>query len=401
MVSPVVDSALTPMSMSIQVSEQVLEDLRLRLGRTRWPLDLGNADWSYGANAEYLRDFCGYWANEFDWSRQAAAINAYSHFRVTIDDLPIHYLHVPSGDPDAIPILLLHGWPWTFWDFRRLIERLTRSVDGAPTFEIVAPSLPGFVFSTPLPRTGISTFDTADVLAKLMTQVIGHQRFAVHASDFGGIVAAQLGHKYSESVIAIHSTAPGTPDFFTGERPWDPIGPPPSEAPSAFREAVLKWQAATAAHLTVHMLDPQSLSYGPHDSPVALAAWVLNRRYHYSDCRGHLENSFDRDELCTLLTLYWASECFVTSVRYYREAALSHWQPSHRDTPTVKVPTGVTHFTADPTATLVSEEFVSLIYNLVYFRSRETGGHFAAAESPDAVDEDIRATLEMATTVDD
>jgi pimeloyl-ACP methyl ester carboxylesterase len=159
---------------------------------------------------------------------------------------------------------------------------------------------------------------------------------------------------------------------------------------------MIRWQAAVAAHVGVHILDPQSLSYGPHDSPAALAAWLLNRRYHYSDCGGRLENSFSRDDLCTLLTLYWASESFVTSVRYYREAALSGWQPSHDRVPIVQAPTGVSHFTLDVPPEVLSEEIIRLNYNLVYYRRHDTGGHFAAAESPDAVARDIRATVQRA-----
>jgi hypothetical protein len=200
-------------------------------------------------------------------------------------------------------------------------------------------------------------------------------------------------------VIALHTTAPGTPDFFGGERPWDiGGGPPPAQIPPAIRDAIIRWQASVAAHVAVHILDPQSLSYGPHDSPAALAAWILNRRYHYSDCRGRLENSFSRDDLCTLLTLYWATESFVTSVRYYREAALSTWHPSHDRRPIVQAPTGVSHFTVDVPQEVITEDVIRRTYNLVYYRRRDTGGHFAAAESPDEVVEDIRATVERATT---
>lgn len=387
---------LRPESLTVDVSSDVLEDLRFRIRRTRWPLDLGNDDWSYGANAVYLRDFCDYWANTFDWSAQAAAINGYSHYRVGIDDLPIHYLHVRGDGPASVPILLLHGWPWTFWDFRQLIERLRHSEHGRPSFDVVVPSLPGFVLSTPLPRTGVSTIETADVFATLMTEVLGYPRFVIHASDFGGIVAAQLGHKHFDKVIAIHTTAPGTPNFFGGERPWDLVGPPPPGLPAATREAIVQWQAATAAHVTVHMLDPQSLSYGPHDSPAALAAWILNRRYHYSDCHGRLENSFSRDDLCTLLTLYWVTESFVTSVRYYREAGFTPWSPSHTRKPVVPAPTGVSHFTADITSGILAEEIVRKNYNVVYFRRRDAGGHFAAAESPNEIYDDINATVERA-----
>lgn len=388
---------MKPTPLRVDVPEEVMNDLRFRLGRTRWPLDLGNEDWSYGTNAEYLRSFCSYWVEDFDWAIQAERINAYSHARVVVDGLPIHFLHASGDDENSIPILLLHGWPWTFWDFHGIIELLRHAQGGQQTFDVVIPSLPGFIYSTPLPRTGIAVPEAADAFATLMTDVLGYQRFVVHASDLGGVIAAQLGHKHYERIIALHTTAPGPPNFFGGERPWDiGGGAPPAQLPPAVRERILQWQASTAAHVAAHVLDPQSLSYGPHDSPAALAAWILNRRYHYSDCRGDLANSFSRDDLCTLLTLYWATESFVTSVRFYREAALHPWSRSHDLQPVVQAPTGVTQFTVDLPREMLNEDVIRMMYNLVYYRQREVGGHFAAAESPEAVVEDIRTTVERA-----
>jgi microsomal epoxide hydrolase len=380
-----------PASFTVAVGDSVLDDLRARLRRTRWPADLDNADWSYGMNADYLRDFCSYWAEEFDWHAQAAAINDLEHFIVEIDGLPIHYVHVRSAAPDATPLLLNHGWPWTFWDFRRVIRPLADA-----GFDLVIPSLPGFAYSTPLPRSGVDFVDTADVFATLMTRILGYKRFAVHGSDFGAIVTAQLGHKYADRVIALHSTSPGRLDFMSSERPWDLGGLPPPGIPEETRHSIIAWQSKIAAHVATHVLDPQTLAYGMHDSPAGLAAWFLVRRYMYSDCRGKLENSFSRDDLCTLVTIYWATESFVSSVRYYREAALKPWQPSHDRKPVVQAPTGVSHFTVDMPAALASREAIGRHYNLVYYRQYESGGHFAAAESPEAIVNDIVATVAAA-----
>ncbi len=380
-----------PAPFTVAVADSVLDDLRERLRRTRWPADLGNDDWSYGMNADYLRHFCSYWAEEFDWHAQAAAINDLDHFLVEIDGLPIHYVHVRSGAAEATPLLLIHGWPWTFWDFRRVIRPLADA-----EFDLVIPSLPGFAYSTPLPRAGVNFVETADALATLMTDILGYERFAAHGSDFGAIVAAQLGHKYPDRVIALHTTAPGRLDFMSGERPWDLGGLPPPGVPEEIRRSIISWQSKIAAHVAAHVLDPQTLAYGMHDSPAALAAWFLVRRYMYSDCRGKLENSFSRDDLCTLLTIYWATESFVSSVRYYREAALHPWQPSHDKKPVVQAPTGVSHFTVDMPDVLANPDVIGRYYNLVYYRQYETGGHFAAAESPEVVVNDIVATVAAA-----
>jgi pimeloyl-ACP methyl ester carboxylesterase len=380
-----------PAPFTVAVDESTLDDLRERLRRARWPSDLDNADWSYGMNAEYLRDFCSYWAEEFDWHTQAAAINELDHFLVEIDGLPIHYVIVRSAGPDATPLLLNHGWPWTFWDFRRIIRPLA----GAG-FDLVIPSLPGFAYSTPLPRAGVNFVETADVFATLMTDVLGYERFAVHGSDFGAIVTSQLGHKYAERVIALHTTSPGRMDFMSGERPWDLGGLPPQGIPDDIRQSIIAWQSKVTAHVAAHVLDPQSLAYGMHDSPAALAAWFLVRRYMYSDCRGRLENSFSRDDLCTLLTIYWATESFVTSIRYYREAALQPWRASHDRKPVVEAPSGVSHFLVDMPAVITNRDVIGRYYNLVLYRQYETGGHFAAAESPEVVVDDIIATVAAA-----
>lgn len=380
-----------PAPFTVAVAASVLDDLRERLRRTRWPADLGNADWSYGMNAEYLRDFCSYWAEDFDWHAQTAAINDLDHFLVEIDGLPIHYVHVRSAAADATPLVLNHGWPWTFWDFHRIIRPLTDS-----GFDLVIPSLPGFAYSTPLPRAGVNFLDTADAFATLMTGILGYERFAVHGSDFGAIVTAQLGHKYADRVIALHTTSPGRLDFIGGERPWDLGGLPPLGISAEIRRSIIAWQSKIAAHVAAHVLDPQTLAYGMHDSPAALAAWFLVRRYMYSDCRGKLENSFSRDDLCTLLTIYWATESFVSSVRYYRDAAINPWQPSHDKKPVVQAATGVSHFTVDMPAVIVNRDAIARYYNLVYYRQYETGGHFAAAESPEVVVNDILATVAAA-----
>ena len=234
------------------------------------------------------------------------------------------------------------------------------------------------------------------MFASLMTDVLGYERFATHSSDFGGIVTSQLGHKYADRIIASHTTAPGVLTLWNGERPWDLIGAPPHSAPEDIRRALIDWQAGVAAHVAVHVLDPQSLAYGPHDSPAALAAWFLVRRYKYSDCRGSLDNSFSRDDLCSLLTLYWATESFVTSVRYYRETSLHQWRPSHAMTPVVQAPTGVSHFLPEMPAALADPDQLALYFNLVYFNRHERGGHFAAAEAPEAVVAGILATVAAA-----
>lgn len=384
-----------PQTFRVDIASAVIDDLRDRLRRTRWAADFANDDWRYGVNADYLRPLVEYWAEEFDWSTQQAAMNRFDHYRVVIDDVPVHYVRQPGKGPNPIPLILTHGWPWTFWDYRDVIGPLTDPAafggDPADAFEVIVPSLPGFGFSTPLRKTGLNFWTTADLWQTLMTQVLGFPRYAAQGGDWGAMVTTQLGHKYADSLFGIQVSAPMILNAFSGDRPYalldgqlDKMSPDMAAHATAVERRI-------ASHVTTHMLDPQTLAYAMHDSPVGMLAWLLERLRAWSDCDGDVERAFSRDDILTKATLYWVTESFGTTVRYYAEAGGHQWEPSHDRQPLVEAPSGVSLFRNDGAA-LFADALVP-IYNVHHLADHPFGGHFAAAEQPEVLVEDIRTTF--------
>ena len=377
----------------IEIPEAKLEDLRRRLARPNLPPDFANDDWRYGTNGDALRELVDYWREDYDWRGSEKAMNAWPHYRAEVGGVPIHFARVRGVGPDPLPLILTHGWPWTFWDFRYVVDALSdpgaHGGDPADAFDVVVPSLPGFGFSTPLTRTGIHWARTADLWVELMRDVLGTGRFAAHGGDWGALVTAQLGHKHADAVVGIHVSGGAVLPAFDPDRPWAIGGALAQLArDAAAKEEALAWERKFASHVAVQMLDPQTLAYAMHDSPVGLLAWILERRRAWSDCGGDVERRFSKDHLLDTVMLYWLTDSFVTSVRYYWEAGRLRWKPAHGDSPVVQAPTGVSLFRRDmpPGSTDWMEDY----YDLRLLRVRESGGHFAAAEEPEAIVADLR-----------
>ena len=380
----------------IQIDDERLEDLERRLRSAKLARDFANEDWRYGVNGDYLRELVEYWIGGFDWRAQEAAMNAWDHFQVEIDDVPIHFLHARGKGPNPMPLVLTHGWPWTFWDFKDVIGPLTdpaaHGLDPAQSFDVVVPSLPGFAFSTPLTKTGLNWWTTADLWVRLMRDVLGYDRFAAHGGDWGTLVTSQLGHQYAEHLYGIHITGAFPLATFDGPRPWSI-----SDAVAGFedgspeQQAAFAWEQRFASHIAVHTLGPQTLAHALMDSPVGLLAWILERRRSWGDCNGDVESRFSKDDLLTTIMLYWATESFPTSLRFYWETAWGERTPAHDRMPVIEAPTGITLFDHD--AGPGSVDWTKDYYNLVLLERRRPGGHFAAAEEPEAIVEDIRRTF--------
>src|SRR5258707_2681688 len=193
----------------IHVSDEQLSDLRARLKLTRWPLDAGNDDWYYGVGRTYLEELVDYWLNTYDWRKAETAINRYEHYRVHVNGVPVHFMRKPGVGPHPVPLILTHGWPWTFWHWSRVIDPLADPAafggDPADAFEVIVPSLPGFGFSTPLPdHPDMNFWKVADVWHTLMTETLGHAAYAAGGCDVGALVTGQLGHKYADELYGIH-----------------------------------------------------------------------------------------------------------------------------------------------------------------------------------------------------
>ena len=386
-------AAITPFV--VDIPQPALDDLRERLLRTRWPQEIGdNADWQAGTNLAYMRELTTHWIERYDWRAQERAMNAFPQFRTTIDEVPIHFVHVPGkgvpGGSSPIPLIVNHGWPWTFWDMRKIIGPLTDPAahggSAEDAFEVIAPSLPGFAFSSPLEKPGIYFSPTADLWAKLMTR-LGHERFATQGGDIGAFVSAMLGHKYADRVIGTHLHLlsplkvpyPAAEDFAPDEAEWGKKG-------AAFF-------AEGSAYMQIQRTRPQTISFAMNDSPVGLAAWLIDKRRAWSDCGGDVEAVFSKDDLITSAMLYWLTETYESSARHYYEARPENFAAAfvHDRVPVVEAPTAALQFKGD--VWLQPRKWAERYYNLKRWTVVEKGGHFAPMEAPEVLIEDLRAFL--------
>ena len=375
---------------SVAIPEETLTDLHERLAKVRWPQDFANSQWEYGTNLGYLKELVEYWRDEYDWRAQERAINSFSHYKTTIDGMPIHFIHEPGKGPRPIPIILSHGWPWTFWDFQKVIGPLSDPAvfggDPADAFDVVVPSLPGYGFSTPLTKTGINFWRTADIWVTLMQDVLGYQKFAAQGGDWGGLIGCQLGHKYADRLFGVHMNLIVPLDHYLAPHP-DASWFAPDE--KDWYQGNQHFIEAESGYSAVQTTKPQTLAYALNDSPVGLCAWILDKRRTWSDCNGDVEKRFTKDELLTTMTLYWATQSFGTSARYYYECLHNPWKPSHNRSPVVEAPTGISVFTKD--VILMPRRWAEGYFNLKRWTVMPSGGHFAPMEEPQLLVEDVRS----------
>jgi pimeloyl-ACP methyl ester carboxylesterase len=374
----------------IHIPQDSLDDLRDRLRRTRFAEDFGNDDWSFGVPDAYLRALVDYWLSEFDWRAQEAAMNRFAHYRVDVGGVPIHFVHERGRGPAPLPVILTHGWPWTFWDYEQLIGPLSDPAafggDADDAFDVIVPSLPGTAFSGPMRTTGIGVVATAELWLRLMRDVLGYGRFAAGGGDSGAFVSARLGHAHPEHLIGIHLNFPATAtmgalgsirpeDYSLEEQEWLVDSPLQSRG--------------TTAPMAVHVGDPQTLAWAMNDSPAGLAAWMVERRRNWSDCEGDVERRFTKDQLLTSVSLYWLTATFHTSVRFYAESFRQPWPLVHDRVPPIEAPTAVAVFPRE--LMRVPRRFMERQANLTRWTIMPTGGHFAPAEEPKLMIDDLRA----------
>jgi len=379
-----------PERFDVSIPQADLDDLARRLASTRWAPDYANDDWSFGVPAPYLRELVDHWLSGYDWRRHEAAMNTYDHWRVTLDGVPIHYVHIPGKGPDPLPLILTHGWPWTFWDYEKVMRPLADPAafggDPADAFDLVVPSLPGYVFSTPMTVRGVGFSRTGSLWHRLMREVLGYERYGAGGGDWGAFVTAQIAHENPAGFVGAYLSFPAllgsdltaalSADLYT-------------EDEAGWLERSLGKLAASQSHMAVHVADPQSLAYGITDSPAGMAAWMLERRRAWADCDGDVERRFTKDELITSFALYWLTGSFASAIRYYAESFRTPWAPTHDRQPVLQAPTGIAVFPGE--ILLVPRAFAERYANLVHWSVMPAGGHFAPAEEPDLYVEDIRA----------
>jgi pimeloyl-ACP methyl ester carboxylesterase len=368
---------MKPEPFTVAIPEADLDDLRRRLETTRWAEDFGNEDWSYGVERGWLEAMVDYWAGAFDWRAQEAAINALPQFRVELDGLLVHYVHVRARTADPIPLVLTHGWPWTFWDFKDLIAPLAEA-----GFDVVVPSIPGCGFS-PLHRTGVVIPGIAERWVALMRDVLGYDRFAAAGGDWGASISAELGHAHAPHLLGVYlmtTSWPGLnllqvePSLFGRDEQW-------------MLERLRQVGGLGLGGATIQRIGQQTLAYAMVDSPVGTAAWLWERRRAWSDAGGDVFGVFDRDFLCTTASIYWLTRTIGTSIRLYRDHYAHGWAPRGGGGRIIEAPTGVAVYPKD--VVFAPRALAERATNLVRWTVMPRGGHFGPAEQPQAAVQEL------------
>jgi len=374
-----------PRPFTLRVPDAVLSDLQARLDRVRWPDQPPHGEpWQFGTNLAYLQELVQYWKSGFDWRAQEARLNAFPQFIAPAGGIDVHFIRVEGKGPNPMPLLLSHGWPGSVWEFNTIIPMLTDPArfggDPADAFTVIAPSLPGYTlsFSPNQPRFGIP--DISRAFTELMRDVLGYQRFAAQGGDWGSFISAFLAYSVPEHVIGIHiNLIPlrREPPSIADDHP----------AVIAYRSELEHWLREETGYSTIQGTKPQTLAYALTDSPIGLAAWILEKFHTWSDCHGDIESRFSKDDLLTNIMLYWVSGAIGSSFWPYYSRLHDGWPlpADHR----IEVPTAYQSFPRDilhPPRVLAERAF-----NIQRWTVSPSGGHFAAMEEPERLAEDVRA----------
>jgi pimeloyl-ACP methyl ester carboxylesterase len=376
------EAPLRPEPFTPRAAPAELDDLRARLRATRWPDGPEDAGWSLGTDIDYLRELVAYWADEFDWTAQEEALGRLPRFRVPLGGLGIHFVHARAATAagPALPIVLSHGWPDSFWRYSKVVPLLTDPVahgaDPADAFDVVVPDMPGYGYSD-RPDRPLDSIAVAGLWAQLMS-VLGYDRFGAAGGDIGSHVSRYLALDHPDRVVAVHRTDAGVP-VFSGDR----AELAPEER--AWIDGAAGWGATEGAYAAIHRTKPQTAAFGLTDSPVGLAAWIVEKMRAWSDCGGDIERSFTKDEILTNVTLYWLTGTIGSSMRMYSaNAAIPPAQLSRR----VEVPSGFSLFPGD--IVRPPRAWLDRTANTARVTEPARGGHFAAFEEPELYAAELR-----------
>jgi epoxide hydrolase len=360
----------------IDVPTEVLDDLHARLARTRWPEAECVDDWSQGIPLAYTRELAAYWADGYDWRSREAALNRFDQFTTEIDGLDIHFIHQRSPHPDALPLVITHGWPGSIAEFQNVIQPLVDPPSGRPedAFHVVCPSLPGYGFSGKPSEAGWGVGKIAQAWETLMLR-LGYDRYGAQGGDWGAAVTTQIGRNRGHCA-AIHLNMPiaRPPAGSGGDLTEDD-----QQALADYAEH-RKWGTGYSKQQSTR---PQTLGYGLVDSPVGQLAWIVEKFWAWTDCDGHPENVVSRDELLDNVMLYWVTGSGASSARLYWES-FNDFATDGR----VELPTGVAAFPKEILRT--PRPWVEAAYNVTHWTTMPRGGHFAAFEQPELFVDDIR-----------
>lgn len=362
----------------IHIAPSILRKLATRIKNTRWPGQISDSGWKYGVSISYMKELSDYWRTQYDWERAENKINAYSNFIFEIDGHKIHSLHARGKGNKTIPIIITHGWPGSFLEIINSIPFLT--APGDISFDVVVPSLPGYGFSEKPDKEGMNTARIAELWVKLMEQ-LGYQKFFVQGGDFGADVSTHLALLHPDHVLGLHLNY--IPFSY---KPYLQSGEQLSESESAAQQKAITFFQSAGAYAQQHISAPLTLSYGLNDSPVGLAAWILQIFKNFSDPAKSIGDLFNPDDLLDNITLYWVTETIFPSIRLYRETMKKTLVFTKGDY--VKVPVGIGHYPFPDS--FPAKKYIERGYNLTYWKDMPVGGHFAAMEQPKIFSADVR-----------
>lgn len=366
----------------LDVPQEELDDLQDRLDRTRWPDALPGVGWAYGMPPDHLRELARYWRHEYDWRAAEAMLNAWPQFTTVIDGARIHFAHLRSPEPDAMPLLMTHGWPGSIVEFVKVAGPLTdpasRGGDPRTAFHLVLPSIPGFGLSGPTREPGWEFKRVAAAFAELMRR-LGYERYGVQGGDWGAAISREMGRTRGE-VTGVHLNM--LPNAYMAEEPKNLSDLPAAEASRTLLswQRFQKFQRDQQGYADIQSTRPQTLAYALTDSPVGQLAWIAEKFHEWSG------SPIDRDLLLTNVMLYWLTRTAGSAARlYYERAHASYWgQPPEPST----APTAVAHFPQENF--LLLRRIAERTNNIVQWTEHQRGGHFAALEEPEALVQDIR-----------
>jgi pimeloyl-ACP methyl ester carboxylesterase len=376
----------------LEVPDADLVDLRRRLAGARWPDDLPGVGWSRGVPAGYLRDLAAYWRDGYDWRAHEARINRFPQYTTVIDGATMHVLHVRSAEADAVPLLLVHGWPQSNMDYVDLIGPLTdprgHGGDPADAFHVVVPSIPGYGFGGPIAEPGWDVARVAHACAVLMDR-LGYSRYGAHGADWGAVIARELACTSPQRVLGLHVTSllSGVPTDEPSPDELAALSPTERQRLRASLRRRARVNAEEMGYGIVQSTRPQTLTYGLTDSPIGQLAWIVEKFKEWTDCVDLPDEAVDRDAMLTTVMVYWLTGTAGSSANLYYETMHSPdgWAVALRP---CTVPTGVAVFPKD--TSLPVRHLADRVNTIVHWSHFERGGHFPALEVPDLLVEDLR-----------
>jgi len=368
----------------VNISDQIIQNIYDKVKKYPWHEMPNDGGWEYGTNLDYMKEISKYWVSEFDWRKHEKEINKFPNFITEIDNIDIHFIHEKGSGSKPMPLIISHGWPGTIVEFLHIIEKLAHPErfggKEEDAFDVIVPSLPGFGFSGRASRP-IGPRKMADIFNNLMTKELGYKNYLAQGGDWGGAITTWLAYDYPKTCNAIHI------NIFTMRHPDGPQTKEEKDWENKFK----KDQLTQEGYRTQQATKPQTLSYGMMDSPVGVAAWIIEKFYFWSDIKNNnIESVYSKDTLLANIMVYVITKTFNTAswIYYGRREEGGRFLPKnfHR----IATPTAAALFPAEMLA-WPPRSYAERMYNIKRWTKMSKGGHFAALEQPTLLIDDIRA----------